>query len=219
MALFNNLFNRKNQIDEKFENINLLRVTMRQNEALIQTRNLISELMQKPSLLNGMNNIGEFGNFLTHQLNNFQKTDEIQFIVELAFYSSTKALNKQNNPANLYDRIILMYNAEDFFIDTVKEANNLQYNPLNRMGSINNIKYMAEDILLKMRYHDLFHENKFYRNGSNDSSFNGQEFIEITDMIKSGRFESVSQDEITNKGKESINKCYNYIAGKYTLDK
>ena len=112
-----------------------------------------------------------------------------------------------------------MYNAEDFFIDTVKEANNLQYNPLNRMGSINNIKYMAEDILLKMRYHDLFHENKFYRNGSNDSSFNGQEFIEITDMIKSGRFESVSQDEITNKGKESINKCYNYIAGKYTLDK
>jgi hypothetical protein len=219
MALFSNLFNRKSQIDEKFENINLLIVTMRQNEALIQTRNLISELIQKPSLLNGMNNIGEFGNFLTHQLNNFQRTDEIQFIVELAFYASTKALNKQINPANLYDRLIIMYNAEDFFIDTIKEANNLQYNPLNRMGSMNNIKYMAEDILLKMRYHDLFHENKFYRNGSNDSSFNGPEFIEITNMIKSGRFESVSQDEIANKGKESIDKCYNCIAGKYSLDK
>ncbi len=218
MALFSNLFNRKNQIDEKLENINRLRVTMRQNEALIQTRNLISELKQKSSLLNGMNNIGEFGNFLTHQLDNFQGTDEIQFIVELAFYASTKALNKQINPANFYDRLIVMYNAEDFFIDTVKDANNFQYNSLNRMSSMHNIKYMAEDILIKMRYHDLFQENKFYRNSSNDSSFNGQEFIKITDMIESGRFESKSQDEIANKGKESIKKCYNYIAEKYSLE-
>lgn len=217
MGLLSNLFNGKNQIDEQLESINILRMTMRQNEALIQTRNLINELMQKPSLLNGMNNIGEFGNFLTHQLNNFQRTDEIQFIVELAFFASTKAINKQINPANLFDRLIVMYNAEDFFIDTVKEANNLLYNPLKRIGSMHNIKYMAEDLLLKMRYHDLFHENKFYRNGSNNSSFNGQEFIEITDMIKNGRFESVSQDEIANKGKESINKCYNYIAEKYSL--
>lgn len=221
MGIFNKIFNRKNQIDEKLEYINLLRVTMRQNEALLHTRNLINDLMQKPSLLNGMNNIGEFGNFITHQLNSFQRTNEIQFMVELAFYSSTKELNKQINPDNLYDRLIVMYNAEDFFIDTIKESNNLQYNPVNisRNNSMHHIKWQADDILLKMRYHDLFNENKFYRNGSNDSSFNDQEFIEITNMIKSGRFDSVSQEVFVNKGKESINKCYNYIAEKYSLHK
>ena len=217
MGIFSNLFGGKNPIDEKFENINVLRTTMRQNEAVIQTRNLISELMQKPSLLNGMKEIGEFGNFLTHQLNNFQRTDEIQFIVEIAFYASSKAINSEMHPNNLYDRLIVMYNAEDFLIDTVKEAHNFQYNPLSRMGSMHNIKYMAEDILLKMRYHDLFHENQFYRNGSNDSSFNGQEFIEISDMILNGSFESRNKAEIVKKGKEHIDKCYNYIAGKYLL--
>ena len=85
------------------------------------------------------------------------------------------------------------------------------------MGSMHNIKYMAEDILLKMRYHDLFHENQFYRNGSNDSSFNGQEFIEISDMILNGSFESRNKAEIVKKGKKHIDKCYNYIAGKYLL--
>jgi hypothetical protein len=45
VALFSFLFNRKNQIDEKLEKINLLRVSMQQNEAVIQTRNLISELI------------------------------------------------------------------------------------------------------------------------------------------------------------------------------
>ena len=219
MGIFGNMFSRKNQIDEKLENINILMATMRQNEALIETKKLIAELMQKPSSINGMTKIGELGNFLTHQLNNFQRTDEIQFIVELAFFASTKAINNQTNPNYLYDRLIIMYNAEDFFIDTVKESNNLQYNPLSRMGSMNNIKHIAEDLLLKMRYHDLLNENKFYRNGSNDSSFNGQEFIGITNMIKNGQFGSANQAEIASKGNESIIKCYNHIATKYSLDK
>jgi hypothetical protein len=219
MGILGNIFSRKNQIDEKLENINILMATMRQNEALIETKKLISELMQKPSSINGMTKIEELGNFLTHQLNNFQKTDEIQFIVELAFFASTKAINNQTNPNCFYDRLTIMYNAEDFFIDTVKESNNLQYNPLSRMGSMNNVKHMAEDLLLNMRYHDLLNENKFYRNGSNDSSFNGQEFIDITNMIKNGQFGSANQDEIASKGNESIIKCYNYIAKKYSLDK
>jgi hypothetical protein len=219
MGIFGNIFSGKNQIDEKLESINILMTTMRQNEALIQTKKMINELMLKPSLLNGMTKIGELGNLLTHQLNNFQRNEEIQFIVELTFFASTKAINNQKNPNIFYDRLIIMYNAEDFFIGTIKEANILQYNPLSRMGSMHNIKYIAEDILLKMRYHDLFNENKFYRNGSNDNSFNGQEFIKITNMIKSGEFESVNQDDIINKGQESINKCFNYIAEKYSLNK
>lgn len=218
MGTFSNFFSGKNQIDEKLENINILRTTMRQNEAAIQTRNFVAELMQKPSLLNGMNEIGELGNFFTNQLNSFQRNDEVQFIVEIAFFASTKAIKRQIHPNYLYDRLIILYNAEDFIIDTVKEANDLEYNPLSRMGSMHNIKYMAEDMLLKMRYCDLFNENKFYKNGSNDSSFNGQEFIEISEMITTGRFESTNKEEIANKGKEHIDKCYNYIAEKYSLN-
>ena len=219
MVIFSNLFSGKNQIDKKLDTINILRTTMRQNEAFVQTRNLVSELMQKPSLLNGMNKIGELGNFLTNQLNSFQRNDEIQFIVEIAFFASTKAIKKQMHPNYLYDRLIILYNAEDFILDTVIASNNLEYNPLSRMGSMHNIKYMAKDILLKMRYFDLFHENKFYKNESNDSSFNGQEFLEISEMITTGRFESNNKDEIANKGKEFIDKCYNYIAEKYSINK
>ncbi|HCN84282.1 MAG TPA: hypothetical protein DIT07_11790 [Sphingobacteriaceae bacterium] len=218
MGLFNNLFKGKNQIDEQLERINILRVTMRQNEALNQTRSLINELMGKPSLINGMNNTGDLGNFLTHQLNNFQRTDELQFITELAFFMITKALNKQIHPSNLYDRLIIMYNSEDFLADTIIEANNLQYNPLSLMGSRHNIKYMAEDMLLKMRFHDLFHENKFYRNSSNDDSFNGQQFIEISKMINNGQFGSVNNDDISKEGGELIKKCFVFITKKYSLE-
>ena len=218
MGPFSSFFNGKNQIDEKLKSINILRVTMRQNEASVQTSNLIAELMDKPSLLNGMEDMDELGNFLTHQLNNFQRNDEIQFIIEIAFFASTKAINKHMHLNNIYDRLVVLYNAEDFLIDTIKEANNLQYQPLNRMNSMHNIKYRAEDMLLKMRYHDLFQENKFYRNGANDSSFNGQEFIEINDMIANGRFESNSKEEFAQLGKILIDNCYKYIAGKYSLN-
>lgn len=53
-----------------------------------------------------------------------------------------------------------MYNAEDFIMDTVREANDLHYKPFSRFNSIHYIKWQVEDILLKMRYHDLFHENR-----------------------------------------------------------
>lgn len=220
MGLFSKPFKGKNQIEEQLERINILRCTMKQDEALTETKSMIYKIMGKPSLINGMSNPGELGNFLTHQLNNFQRTDELQFINELAFFVITKTLNKQIHPFNLYDRLIIMYNGEDFLTDTIKEANNMHYNPINlsREGSLHNIKWLAEDMLLKMRFHDLFHENKFYRDGSNDDSFNGQEFIEISNMIKNGRFESVNVDDIANKGKELINKCYNFIVAKYSLD-
>lgn len=219
MGLFNNLFKgNKNQIEERLEMINLLRSTMRQNEAVNETKSMIYEIMQNPSSINGMKNTGDLGNLLTHQLNNFQGTDELQFITELAFFLITKALNKQIHPNNLFDRLIVMYNGEDFLTDTIIQANNLHYDPLSRMGSRINIKYQAEDMLLKMRFHDLLNENKFYRNGSNDNSFNGQEFIEISNMINNGQFESANIDVIANKGKELINTCYLFIAKRYSFD-
>jgi hypothetical protein len=217
MGLLSNLFNGKNPIDEKFEEIKILGSTMRQREAQTQTRLMISNLMQNPSLINGMKMYGEFGNYLTNQLNNFQRMDELQFISELAFFVISKKLNRELHPYNLFDRLIIMYNAEDFLIDTIKGANDLHYEPLSRFNSMHDIKWQAEDILLKMRYHDLFHENKYYRDGSNDDSFNGQEFIEISGMIENGKFNTTNKNDLVKEGGELIKRCYEFIASKYSI--
>jgi len=217
MGIFDNLFGKKNQIQEKINNINLLRVTMRQNEAINLTKNLIRELLQTPSLINGVSDFGGFGNFLTNQFELFQSNDELQFITEISYFASTKELNKAIAPNALYDRLFVLYNAEDFMTDTIIQANNFQHNPLSRFSSSHNIRWMADDILLKMRYHDLFHENKFYKNGSNDNTFNGQEFIDLSNRIQQGSFESKNPHDIVIKGKESIDKCFNFISRKYSL--
>jgi hypothetical protein len=219
MSLFSNFFQRKYQIVQKLEKINTLNLSMRHEEALVETSGLICELMLNPSLLNEINNIGEFGNFLTTQISNFRRNDELMFISELAFFASTKAMNKNIHPDYLYDRLFIMYNAEDFFIETIKETNNLQYNPMNmsRNNSMHHIKWQAEDILLKMRYHDLFNENKFYRLGSNDSSFNGQEFIEISSMIDDGKFGLINKIDFAKEGGVFINNCYKFLAKKYSF--
>ncbi len=217
MGIFNNLFSKKNKIQEKINNINLLRVTMRQNEAINLTKNLIRELLQTPSLINGVSDFGDFGNFLTNQFELFQSNDELQFVTEISYFASTKELNKAIAPNALYDRLFVLYNAEDFMTDTIIQANNFQHNPLSRFSSSHNIRWMADDILLKMRYHDLFHENKFYKNGSNDNTFNGQEFIDLSNRIQQGCFESKNPHDIVSKGKESIDKCFNFISRKYSL--
>jgi hypothetical protein len=217
MGLLSNLFNGKNQIDEKFKEIIILESIMRQKEAQTQTRLMISNLMQNPSLINGMKMYGEFGSYLTNQLNNFQQTDELQFITELAFFVISKRLNREIHPFNLFDRLIIMYNAEDFIMDTVREANDLHYKPFSRFNSIHYIKWQVEDILLKMRYHDLFHENKFNRDGSNYDSFYGQEFIDISRMIENGKFATTNKNDIVKEGGELINRCYEFVASKYSF--
>jgi hypothetical protein len=212
-----NFFKRKNKIDERVENINLLNLSMRQNEALVEIRNLISDLMIKNLILNETSDIGAFGNFLTLHLNHFQRTDEITFMSEIAFFASTKAMNKNIHPDYLYDRLFIMYNCEDFFIDTIKESNNLQYKPLSRNNSMHALKWEAEDIMLKMRYHDLFNLNKFHSFQSNDSSFNGQEFIEISSMIDEGKFGAITKNDFAKEGGVNINRCYEFLANKYSL--
>jgi hypothetical protein len=68
-----------------------------------------------------------------------------------------------------------------------------------------------------MRYHDLFHENKFNRDGSNDDSFYGQEFIDISRMIENGKFATTNKNDIVKEGGELINRCYEFVASKYSF--
>jgi hypothetical protein len=68
-----------------------------------------------------------------------------------------------------------------------------------------------------MRYHDLFHENKFYRDGSNDDTFNGKEFIEISRVIESGKFASTNKNDFVKDGGELIKRCYEFVASKYSF--
>lgn len=219
MGIFSNLFNKSNGVDEKIEKIQLLKVTSKKSEAKNKTSELIYELRSNPTLINSVKDYGKLGNFLTNELNSFNRNDELQFISELSFFASSKALIKKVHPFILYDRLIILYNAEDFITDTILATNgNLSSPPIAFGRFANHSKWIADDILIKMRFHDLFYENKFYSNCSNDNSFNGQEFIDLSYRIKNGSFESKNPEEIVNLGKIAIDNCYNYISEKYSFE-
>jgi hypothetical protein len=219
MGIFSKLFNKSQGVDEKIEEIKFLKNTSIINEARIKTNELIYELRSNSSLINNVKDFGKLGNFLTNELNLFNRNDELQFISELSFYASSKALIKKLDPFVLYDRLIILYNAEDFITDTILSMNGNQADPMVFGRFANHSKWIADDILIKMRFHDLFYENKFYSNGSNDSSFNGQEFINLSNRIKNGNFESKNSNDIANQGRNLIDECYNYISEKYSFKK
>jgi hypothetical protein len=108
-------------------------------------------------------------------------------------------LKKQLDPNLLHDRILILYNAKDFKLDTIITARNFDCSPISISRSRQNIKWIAEDMLIKMRFQDLFHENKFYSNGSNDNFCTGKEFIDLSNRIQQGRFESKNPSEIAKK--------------------
>jgi hypothetical protein len=217
MRIFNSLFGKSNKVDDKVKNINLLNSTMRQNEAKTETVLLLRELMQNPLLINGVEEVASFGNFLTNQFTIFNNSNELQFLAEIAFFTTSKELKRKLDPNILYDRLIVLYNAEDFITDTIIESSNFEQTSLGRMGSRHHIRWMADDMLLKMRFHDLFYENKFWPNGANANTFNGQEYLDILNRIQHGSFESKEPIEIVKIGSTLINKCFNHIANKYSI--
>jgi hypothetical protein len=219
MGIFSSPFNQSEGVNKKIENIQFLKVTSKKIDARIKTDELIYELRSNPTLINSVKDFGKLGNFLTNELNSFNRNDELQFISELSFFASSKALIKKVDPFILYDRLIILYNAEDFIKDTILEMNGSQPSPMEFGRFANHSKWIADDILIKMRFHDLFYENKFYTNGSNDNSFNGQEFIDFSNRINNGSFESKNPNEVANQGKKLIDKCYNHIANKYQFYK
>jgi len=219
MGILNSIFNKSEGVDERIVNIQLLKITSKISEARNKTIELIYELRANPNLINSVKDYAKLGNFLTNELNSFNRNDDLQFISELSFYASSKALIKKVDPFLLYDRLIILYNAEDFITDTILAMNGNQSDPMILGRFANHSKWIADDTLIKMRFHDLFYENKFYSNGSNDNSFNGQEFIDLSNRINNGSFESKNPNDIANQGKKLIDKCYNYISEKYSYNK
>ena len=217
MNFIKNIFSSKNGINEKLKTINLLRVTNKGRQANDEISSLIKDLMSSPKAINDINNLGEFGNLLTNLLNNFNQNDELQFIVEIAFYAISKGLVKDTSPHGLYDRIIVMYNGEDFLKETIRQSQGLEYNPLSRLGSRHMINHQVDDLLMKMRYHDLVSENRFWRNGENGNDFNKGQLIELTNQINGGYFgENIGVKEVELEGKKLINKTFQFIAEKYS---
>ena len=98
MGIFSSLFNKSNGVDEKIENIQLLKVTSKKNEAKNKTSELFYELRSNPTLINSVKDYGKLGNFLTNELNSFNRNDELQFISELSFFASSKSLIKKVDP-------------------------------------------------------------------------------------------------------------------------
>lgn len=212
------MFGQKNEINERLEVINILLVTNKEREANDELSKLIRELIVSPKTINEVTKPGEFGNLLTNLFNNFNDNDELQFIVEIAFYLISKGLLKESTPNGLYDRLIVMYNGEDFLMETIKQSQGLEYNTLSRLGSRHIINHQISDLLMKMRYHDLVTENRFWRNGENGNDFNKSQLIELVTQIQDGYFgENIGVKEVELEGKHLINKTNQFIIDKYSL--
>jgi hypothetical protein len=119
MGILNSIFNKSEGVDERIVNIQLLKITSKISEARNKTIELIYELRANPNLINSVKDYAKLGNFLTNELNSFNRNDDLQFISELSFYASSKALIKKEDPFLLYDRLIILYNSEDFITDTI----------------------------------------------------------------------------------------------------
>ena len=88
MGIFSSPFNQSEGVNEKIENIQFLKVTSKKIDARIKTDELIYELRSNPTLINSVKDFGKLGNFLTNELNSFNRNDELQFISELSFFAS-----------------------------------------------------------------------------------------------------------------------------------
>lgn len=211
-------FSLKKGINEKLEEINMLLATKKDGQAIDVLNLFISNLKNSPKTINDIIKIGEFGNLLTNMFTNFEDNDDLQFIVEIAFYAISKELNQIISPSSLYDRIIILYNGEDFLKETIIQTHRLEHNPLSRSRSHHMINHQVNDILMKMRYHDLVKENRFWRNGVNGSEFNMRQLNELTTQIQNGYFgENLGAKEIELDGDKLISKTFEYIAEKYSM--
>ena len=222
MKFFDNLFNNKSEktiqsiIDTSVLNIDMLSHFGKETESRNEGIMLVKKLIQNPKLIKDVVNYGNLGNFLVNQLEVFTNPLELQFISEISFYSLSKSMEKELNDINLYNRIYVLFSADDFLMDTIKEMENIVANPLS-MTQNNSGKHKIYTVLLKMKFHDLFHENKNYRKQFTENPHHISEFEELNDLVIKGHFENKDKMEVEKEGHHLIRKMSEFIAKKYFL--
>ena len=178
---------------------------------------LLKEVKKRPKELMSIKNEGLFGKtfLLMFDQDVTRDMDDFQLIAELAYYFISKEIRDDTlvlNPLVLYDRVIVLFNGEDFIKDTIKEAFDLQLDFSKLLSSIRTPDHDAQDYLNMMRIADFEHKYKIY----DTSDFFRQQKIDLDQLIARGRFgRNKSRQEIVSEGKTTHEKVYNYLDSKF----
>lgn len=140
--------------------------------------------------------------------------DDLQLIVEVAYYYLTQAITAKGgiNPEYLFDRIVLIYNGEDFVLDIIKKVYDLRVSFIDSNSSPRLIQIKSRQYLEKMRVSDFETEPKVYKT----NNFLQEKKSELDGLIQNkvlGVY--LSKEDIIAEGKVTHQKVFDYIQQKF----
>jgi hypothetical protein len=140
--------------------------------------------------------------------------DDLQIITEISYFFISKAI-KINVIKNLFiiDRIILLFNSEDFLKETIQEALDIKINFLSMLQRPRMINFKLNDYLYKMRISDLEDKNVFY----NHIQFLNSKKTEYDHLIAQGYFGNLLKENVIEEGKKLHEKLFIYIGKKFDI--
>ncbi len=136
-------------------------------EARQYSLKVLSAAKTNPKLLRNIKESGLFGKcfLLMFEQGVSDYQNDLQLISELSYFFLSKGIEEHLIKSQLIlDRIILLFNSEDFIKDTMKRALNMNVNILSRLESPQMINHKLNDYLDMMRIADLEDENAIYGN-------------------------------------------------------
>ena len=138
--------------------------------------------------------------------------DDLQLITELCYYFISKGIEENYVKGQLIlDRIILLFNSEDFLKETIKNTLSLKVSLLNPMQSPYMIYHELADNLDMMRIADLEDKNAFYKH----IDFLNQKKLEFDELFEREYFgEKIKKEDIIILGKKLHSKVFVYIENK-----
>lgn len=167
-----------------------------------------------PKQLNDIYEYGLFGKafLLMFEQNISNDQDDLQLISEISYLFLSKAIEDDIFKSRyLIDRLILLFNGEDFLKDTIKNALDLRVNILSPMNAPNMLNHQLQDNLYKMRIANFEHEHAVY----NHIPFLMQKKLEYDHLLEINYFgNSKSKSEIILEGNIIHNKVYKYLENK-----
>lgn len=139
--------------------------------------------------------------------------DDLQLITELSYYFISKAIEENFVKFQfILDRIILLFNSEDFLKDTIKNTLELKVDYINSLQSPHMIRHRLTYNLNLMRVSDLEDQEANYTH----IDFLNQKKAEFDELFQRGEYfgEKKTRDDIIEMGKSLHLKVFTYIENK-----
>lgn len=175
---------------------------------------VLSAVKENPNLLKSIEENGLFGKsfLLMFEQGVSNNERDLQLITELSYFFLSKAIEENLMKAGfILDRVILLFNSEDFMKDTIKNALNIRINFLSPTSSPHTVNQNLDDYLTMMKIADLEDKHAIY----NHISFLAQKKNEFDQLIARRYFgNDKTKTFVIKEGVELHEKVFNYIQTK-----